>query len=71
MNLIEFSQVFGNFGEFFGAIAVLMTLAYLAVEVRRAGYEEMGIGGPLVSSLTGNENWERHQRIIARIKETQ
>ena len=43
----------------------------------KARYAEIGIGGPLVSpelrpfmsSLTGNENLDRYQRIIARIKE--
>ena len=34
MSLIETSQILGNFGEFFGAAAVLVTLAYLAVQVR-------------------------------------
>lgn len=35
MNLIELSQVLGNFGEFFGAIAVVVTLVYLAVQIRQ------------------------------------
>ncbi len=34
MSLIEISQVMGNFGEFFGAFAVVATLFYLAVQVR-------------------------------------
>ena len=34
MPLIEFSQILGNLGEFFGAIAVTLTLAYLAIQVR-------------------------------------
>jgi hypothetical protein len=29
-----FAQILGNYGEFFGAIAVVVTLAYLAVQVR-------------------------------------
>jgi hypothetical protein len=29
MTLMETAQVLGNFGEFFGAIVVFMTLAYL------------------------------------------
>ena len=36
MTVIELSQVLGNFGEFFGAIAVVGTLVYLAIEVRRS-----------------------------------
>ncbi len=43
----------------------------------KARYEEIGIGGPLLSpklrpfmdSLSGNENLDRYQRIIARIRE--
>ena len=35
MNLIEMAQLLGNFGEFVGAIAVVATLAYLAVQIRQ------------------------------------
>ena len=35
MSLIETSQLLGNFGEFFGAMAVVATLIYLAVQVRQ------------------------------------
>ena len=34
MSLIETTQLLGNLGEFVGAIAVVVTLAYLAVQVR-------------------------------------
>ncbi len=37
MTLMEISQVLGNVGEFVGAIAVVATLLYLAVQVREAG----------------------------------
>ena len=37
MTLMEISQVLGNVGEFVGAIAVVATLLYLAVQVRDAG----------------------------------
>jgi len=36
MSLIDVSQVLGNFGEFVGAIAVIATLIYVAVQVRQA-----------------------------------
>jgi len=36
MTLIEISQVMGNFGEFFGAILVGVSLFYLAVQVRHS-----------------------------------
>ena len=30
-----FAQLLGNYGEFVGAIAVVVTLAYLAVQIRQ------------------------------------
>jgi hypothetical protein len=35
MNLMDMSQLLGNFGEFVGSIGVLATLAYLAVQIRQ------------------------------------
>ncbi len=35
MDLMSTAQLLGNFGEFFGAIAVVVTLAYLAFQVRQ------------------------------------
>ncbi len=35
MSLMESAQLLGNFGEFVGAIAVVVTLAYLSVQVRQ------------------------------------
>ena len=34
MDLITMTQLLGNIGEFIGAIAVVVTLAYLAVQIR-------------------------------------
>ena len=36
MDLMSTAQLLGNFGEFVGAIAVVATLAYLAVQVRQS-----------------------------------
>ena len=36
MDLISTAQLLGNFGEFFGAIAVFLTLGYLALQIREA-----------------------------------
>ena len=36
MDLQSMAQLLGNFGEFVGAIAVVVTLAYLAVQVRHS-----------------------------------
>jgi hypothetical protein len=35
MDIQATAQLLGNFGEFFGAIAVVATLAYLAVQIRQ------------------------------------
>ncbi len=35
MDLMDVAQLLGNFGEFFGAIAVVATLGYLAIQVRQ------------------------------------
>jgi hypothetical protein len=35
MTLMDTAQLLGNFGEFFGAIAVVATLGYLAVQIRQ------------------------------------
>ena len=56
-----------------------LAIAVLGNRYMKATHEEIGIGGPLVapklrplmSSLTGNENWEYHERVMARIKEAQ
>ena len=36
MDLLETAQLLGNFGEFIGAIAVVATLFYLAIQVRHS-----------------------------------
>ncbi len=36
MSLTELSQILGNFGEFVGAIAVVVTLFYVAFQVRQS-----------------------------------
>jgi len=36
MDLMSTAQLLGNFGEFVGAIAVVATLAYLAVQIRQS-----------------------------------
>ena len=38
MTLMETAQLLGNFGEFFGAIAVVATLIYLAIQVRQSNH---------------------------------
>ena len=35
MSTLEFSQLLGNYGEFIGAIAIVITLVYLAIQVRQ------------------------------------
>lgn len=36
MDLMSLAQLLGNFGEFVGAIAVVVTLAYLALQIRHS-----------------------------------
>ena len=36
MSLLELSQLLGNFGEFFGSIAVFATLIYLSIQVKQS-----------------------------------
>ena len=35
MSTLEFSQLLGNYGEFVGAIAIVITLVYLALQLRQ------------------------------------
>jgi hypothetical protein len=56
-----------------------LAIAVLGNRYMKATHDEIGIGGPLVapklqvlmSSLTGNENWEHHERVMERIKEAE
>jgi hypothetical protein len=36
MDLMDTAQLLGNFGEFFGSVAILVTLAYLAIQIKTA-----------------------------------
>ena len=36
MSILELSQLLGNFGEFFGSIAVFATLIYLSIQVKQS-----------------------------------
>ena len=55
MDLMSTAQLLGNFGEFFGAIAVVVTLAYLATQIRHgnelARRNEMNVGHEQTSQL--------------------
>ncbi len=35
MSALELSQLLGNYGEFVGAIGIVITLIYLAIQVRQ------------------------------------
>lgn len=37
MDLMQTVELLGNFGEFVGAIAIIITLVYLAVQIRQTG----------------------------------
>ena len=54
MPLSEFSQVLGNFGEFVGAIAVVATLFYLAIQVKQSKEATKAN----TQSLQGRASWD-------------
>jgi hypothetical protein len=35
MSALEFSQILGNYGEFVGAVAIVITLVYLVIQIRQ------------------------------------
>lgn len=37
MDHYEFAQLLGNYGEFIGSIAIVITLIYLAIQIRQTG----------------------------------
>ena len=60
MSLIEVSQLLGNFGEFFGAVAVVATLVYLASQLRQntkalrsSTYEAYANSGTAINDFFG------------------
>lgn len=59
MSLMETSQLLGNFGEFVGAIAVVVTLVYLAVQVRhsREATETNTRSLRSVARIEAGKNW--------------
>ena len=61
MTLIEGAQLLGNFGEFIGAITVVATLFYLAVQVRH-GNEQTALN-------TRAQNLAAYQQLCERISE--
>ena len=45
MDQQAFAQLLGNYGEFFGSIAVLGTLVYLSVQIRQTKHQLLLAGG--------------------------
>ena len=43
VTILEWSEILGNFGEFFGAIAVVFTLIYLSVQIRSSSEFEIPV----------------------------
>ena len=74
MSTLEFSQLLGNYGEFIGAIAIVVTLIYLAVQlrqntasVRASAYQEwvtsnveidMSMSNPAQSEIIDKGNYD-------------
>ena len=63
MDHLTFAQLLGNYGEFVGAIAVVATLAYLAVQVRhsRLATEANTRSLRLAAQLESGRYWSAHQ----------
>ena len=58
MGLLEWSSLLGNIGEFVGALAVLVTLVYLAIQIRENTTESRLVAS---SAITREYNeWLRH-----------
>ena len=71
MDFVDTTQVLGNLGEFFGAIAVVVTLAYLAVQMRQntkalkvSAYQEFVSRQVQISDMS-----TRHADVLARVHE--
>ena len=81
MSALEFSQLLGNYGEFIGAIAIVATLIYLAVQlkqntasVRASAYQEwvtsnveidMGMSNPAQSEIVDKGNYDSGAQPVA------
>jgi len=68
MSLVETTQILGNVGEFVGAIAVVVTLAYLAVQVRH-GREATEINtnqlkGEAIREINNTEQELVHKMVV-------
>jgi hypothetical protein len=66
MSTLEFSQLLGNYGEFVGAIAIVATLIYLAVQlkqntatVRANAYQEWSASNVAINLAVSNPDQSR------------
>ena len=71
MNVMELGELLGNFGAFIGAIAVIATLIYVAVQVRQAKelavdnaraarfQNDLSLLTSVVDAETYNRSWEK------------
>ena len=60
MDLMSTAQLLGNFGEFFGAIAVVATLGYLAVQIRQNTESER-----LAQEFNSNHYFNQLRNLVA------
>ena len=58
MDLMSSAQLLSNVGEFVGAVAVVLTLVYLAIQVRIAKSPWKPIPAPLMK-IRGSQSLER------------
>ncbi len=66
MNVMDMAQLLGNFGEFIGAIAVVVSLIYIAIQVRRNTQQLANNEKTMLrtESSTAHEQWSNWRRML-------
>ena len=66
MDLMSTAQLLGNFGEFVGAIAVVGTLIYFGVQIRKSelAMTNSFVSGMQLARLTGNSQLLEHVDLV-------
>ena len=58
MNLLDTAQLLGNFGEFVGAIGVVVTLVYLSVQIRQSTIASRAQSRQTLLDQWSSSNWD-------------
>ena len=69
MSTLEISQLLGNYGEFVGAIAIVITLVYLTVQIRQSNQATNAASrDAAVAHVLGYFEQGMDNRVIARAR---